>query len=157
MSPSDFSLDELAVRRGDATGHARISIRRRVDWMDTDAAGIYHWTTALRMAEAAEAALHTALGISDRTFGRTPRLRVGCDFRTPARFNELLDIELEVTEIGRTSLTQRFRLLRRDVVIAEGLVTICFCEPIGGRPTPWPDDIRALFETAGLQPEQIDT
>jgi len=37
--------------------------------MYTDAAGIYHWTTVFRFAEAAEAALHTALGIEQITFG----------------------------------------------------------------------------------------
>ena len=39
---------------------ARILLRRRIEWMDTDAAGIYHWTTVFRLAEAAEAALHTS-------------------------------------------------------------------------------------------------
>jgi acyl-CoA thioesterase FadM len=33
---------------------ARIRIRRRVEWMDTDAAGIYHWSTVIRLTEAAE-------------------------------------------------------------------------------------------------------
>jgi acyl-CoA thioesterase FadM len=40
-----------------------VRLRRRTEWIDTDAAGIYHWTTVFRFAEAAEAALHTALGI----------------------------------------------------------------------------------------------
>ena len=43
---------------------ARVLLQRRIEWMDTDAAGIYHWTTAFRLAEAAEAVLHTALGIA---------------------------------------------------------------------------------------------
>ena len=48
--------------------------------MDTDAAGIYHWTCVFRLAEAAEAALHTALGTADRVFGVTPRMAVSAEF-----------------------------------------------------------------------------
>src|ERR687887_445643 len=59
------------------TDPARVVLRRRIEWMDTDAAGIYHWTTVFRLAEAAEAALHTALGIVDLTFGATPRVAPG--------------------------------------------------------------------------------
>src|SRR3954464_4920869 len=36
---------------------ARIEITRRIEWIDTDAQGIYHWTTVFRLTEAAEAAL----------------------------------------------------------------------------------------------------
>jgi acyl-CoA thioesterase FadM len=41
---------------------ARIRIRRRVEWMDTDAAGIHHSSTVIRFAEAAEAEPHSAQG-----------------------------------------------------------------------------------------------
>ena len=58
---------------------ATLVLRRRIEWMDTDAAGIYHYTTVFRLAEAAEAAMHTGLGIADRTFGATPRVSVAMD------------------------------------------------------------------------------
>src|SRR5256885_8355569 len=96
---------------------ARVVLRRRIEWMDTDAAGIYHWTTVFRLAEAAEAALHTALGIADRTFGATPRLRASGDFRMPLRFNDVVDVRLEVASIGRTSLAQAVEV-RRDGELA---------------------------------------
>src|SRR5919204_4321541 len=83
---------------------ARIVLRRRIEWMDTDAAGIYHWTTAFRLAEAAEAALHTALGIADITFGASPRVAVSATFTRPLRFNDAVDVELTVRAVGRTSV-----------------------------------------------------
>ena len=83
---------------------ARVVLQRRIEWMDTDAAGIYHWTTAFRLAEAAEAALHTALGIADFTFGATPRVAVSASFTRPLRFNDLVDVALAVEAIGRTSV-----------------------------------------------------
>ena len=83
---------------------ARVTLRRRIEWIDTDAAGIYHWTTAFRLAEAAEAALHTALGIADQTFGATPRVGVAADFRRSLRFNDAVDVELAVEGLGRPSV-----------------------------------------------------
>ncbi len=39
---------------------ASVALRRRIEWIDTDAAGIYHYTTTFRLAEVAEAVMHTA-------------------------------------------------------------------------------------------------
>ena len=53
-----------------------ITIKRRVEWMDTDAAGIWYHSTVIRWAEDAEAELHRQLGIVQRTFGATPRVNI---------------------------------------------------------------------------------
>ncbi|HEY7620647.1 MAG TPA: thioesterase family protein [Solirubrobacteraceae bacterium] len=130
---------------------ARIVLRRRIEWIDTDAAGIYHWTTAFRLAEAAEAALHTALGIADFTFGATPRLAVSASFTRPLRFNDPVDVELVVAAIGRTSLDYRMAISADDGPAAEGSVKCCLIDPATGRATPWPDDIRERLASGGLQ------
>jgi acyl-CoA thioesterase FadM len=130
---------------------ARIVLRRRIEWIDTDAAGIYHWTTAFRLAEAAEAALHTALGIADFTFGATPRLAVSASFSRPLRFNDPVDVELAVAAIGRTSLDYRLSIGAEDGPAAEGSVKVCLIDRSTGRATPWPDDIRERLAAGGLQ------
>src|ERR1700755_2053375 len=89
---------------------ARVVVRRRIEWMDTDAAGIYHWTTVFRLAESAEAALHTALGMAGFTFGATPRVAVTASFRRPLRFNDAVDAELVVIAVGRTSVEYRLAI-----------------------------------------------
>ena len=124
---------------------SRITIRRRIEWMDTDAAGIYHWTTVFRLAEAAEASLHTALGIADRTFGATPRLAASGDFRMPLRFNDIVDVRLEITGVGRSSLTQTAEVSRGGELAATAELTICLIDRETGRATPWPEDIRAAL------------
>jgi acyl-CoA thioesterase FadM len=98
MAPDHISPD----RRGDP---ARIRLRRRIEWIDTDAAGIYHWTTVCRLAEAAEAELHTALGIADITFGATPRVAVALNFQRPLHFNDKVEVDLRVDSVGRSSIT----------------------------------------------------
>jgi YbgC/YbaW family acyl-CoA thioester hydrolase len=129
---------------------ASIVVSRRIGWMDTDAAGIYHWTTVFRLVEEAEAALHTALGLAERTFGAMPRVHVAVDYSRPLRFNDAVDVLIEVIRLGRASVTYRFRVSAGDGVAAEGRVKACFVD--GGRPTPWPEEIRELLAGAGPQP-----
>jgi acyl-CoA thioesterase FadM len=130
---------------------ARIVLARRIEWIDTDAAGIYHWTTAFRLAEAAEAALHTALGIADVTFGATPRVAVSASFARPLRFNDPVDVELAVEAIGRTSLDYRFALSDEGGQLAEGSVKACFIDRATGRAVPWPAAVRERLAAGGLQ------
>jgi acyl-CoA thioester hydrolase len=133
---------------------ARIVIRRRIEWIDTDAAGIYHWTTAFRLAEAAEAALHTALGIAGRTFGVTPRVSVSADFARPLRFNDLVDVELVVAAVGRTSVRYALTVTGPEGMALTGHLTAAFIDAGRGRAVPWPDDIRWALENGGEQPDR---
>src|ERR671924_1298546 len=95
---------------------ARVVLRRRIEWMDTDAAGIYHWTTVFRLAEAAEAALHTALGIADFTFGATPRVAIKATFARALRFNDPVEVKLAVRAVGRTSVEYALTIAAEDGV-----------------------------------------
>jgi YbgC/YbaW family acyl-CoA thioester hydrolase len=140
-SPSGARTDELP----DA---ARVVIRRRIEWIDTDAAGIYHWTTVFRLAEAAEAAMHTALGI-ERTFGSAPRVAVSAEFKRPLRFNDPVAVELAVERIGRSSLVYRLTITSEAGVAAEGSLTVCFIDQATGRPAPWPQHIRERLSCGG--------
>jgi acyl-CoA thioester hydrolase len=121
--------------------------------METDAAGIYHWTTVFRLVEEAEAALHTALGIVDRTFGAMPRVGVAVDFRRPLRFNDPVEVLLEVERVGKASITYQMRVNGPDGLAAEGRLKICHVDRETGRPLPWTRDIRDCLESAGPQSE----
>ena len=131
---------------------ARVVVERRVEWMDTDAAGIYHWTTAFRFAESAEAALHTALGIADVTFGATPRVHVSADFERALVFNEVVDVDLAVRALGRTSVEYGLVITGSTGPAVTGTIKACFIDRETRRATPWPDDVRERLEAGGLQP-----
>jgi acyl-CoA thioesterase FadM len=133
---------------------ARIVLRRRIEWIDTDAAGIYHWTTAFRLAEAAEAALHTALGIADRTFGVTPRVSVAAEFRRPLRFNDPVEVELAVAAVGRSSVRYALAINGPEGPAMTGQVTGVLIDADSKRAVPWPDDIRAALQNGGERPER---
>ncbi len=129
---------------------ASIRVRRRVEWMDTDAAGIYHWTTIGRFAESAEAALFRALELPERTLELTPRVSMHLDFRRPLRFGEEAWVELTVAAVGRASLRYALRVTDlEDNPVADGEIVCCLLDPDRGGAQPWPDDMRVAFQTRG--------
>lgn len=133
---------------------ARVVIERRIEWMDTDAAGQHHNTVVTRLVEAAEAVLHTRLGIVGETFGRTPRARTEMNFRAPLRFNDRVRVALWVDEVGRTSLRYGFDVRADRAVAADGALVIVSVDPDRGQPVAWTDRQRELLLTAGDQGEE---
>ena len=121
---------------------------RRIEWMDTDAAGIYHYSTLLRLAEAAEAELTTACGVADIVFGATPRAHIEFDFKQPVKFNDEVVTEIAVAALGRTSITYDFTFTHEGDLVATGKIVAVFIDRESRRPAPWPDEIRAALEPA---------
>jgi acyl-CoA thioesterase FadM len=142
-------VNEMSHSSGGLPDPATIVLRRRIEWIDTDAAGIYHYTTAFRLAEAAEAAMHTALGIADRTFGLTPRLAVQVEFRRALRFNDEVEVTLAVAALGRSSVRYALTVAGAAGVAVEGELTACLIDRDTGRATEWPEDMRARLASAG--------
>lgn len=120
---------------------AAITIERRIEWMDTDAAGIWHYSTAIRFVEAAETELHRRLGIIDRTFGYTPRAHVEFDFHRTVRFDDVVEITLTVSRVGTTSATYTVTITCDGDSVASGRVVTVLIDD-AGQPAPWPSDVR---------------
>src|SRR3954468_24036467 len=130
---------------------ARVVLRRRIEWMDTDAAGIYHWTTVFRLAESAEAAPHTAPGTAAFPFGAPPRVKGEATFARSLRFNDPVDVELAVTALGRTSVEYRLAVRSDGATAAEGRVKTVLIDRSTGRAVAWPGDVRAKLSAGGPQ------
>lgn len=123
---------------------AAASLRRRLDWADTDAAGYWHHSTFWKYAEAGEAELVRRLGLTDLTFGSTPRRTVTAEFLRPIYFDDEVTIHFEVEAVGRTSATYRVSLTVDEAVAATGSMTVVLTGD-DGRPRPWPDEARTLL------------
>src|SRR5438132_9397952 len=89
---------------------ASIVVQRRIEWPDTDASGHYHNTAAFRFIEVAETTLLERLGFVYEIYGRHPRVHIEADFLLPLRFRDLVDIDLTVEGVGRTSVTYSFEM-----------------------------------------------
>ena len=111
------------------------SHHRRVEFADTDLAGIVHWTNFFRYAEEAEHAFFRSLGLSIQmdVGGATigwPRVQTDCRFARPLRFEDELRVHLLVREVGERSVSYRFVFYRvegeREIEVARGnVVTAC--------------------------------
>ncbi len=101
----------------------RFTITRRVEFADTDLAGIMHFANYFRYMEAAEHAFFRSLGRSvhppaDDESGLAgtgwPRVNVSCDYRAPIAFEEEVEIELLVEEVGEKSIRYQFRFWKTE-------------------------------------------
>jgi 4-hydroxybenzoyl-CoA thioesterase/acyl-CoA thioester hydrolase len=120
---------------------------RRVEFRDTDAAGIAHFSVFFSWMEAAEHELLRSEGLSviGRDGGRTiswPRVAARCEYRQAVRFEDELSIDVAVSRLGNRSVTYEFRFFQGEAAIADGSLTAVCCEiPPGdlhaaGRPLP---------------------
>ena len=72
-------------------------LTRRIEFADTDMAGIVHFANFFRMMEATEHAFFRSLGLTihGHEAGTTtgwPRVSATCDYRAPLRFEEEVEI-----------------------------------------------------------------
>jgi acyl-CoA thioester hydrolase len=130
--------------------------RRRIEFSDTDAGGLVHFARFFVFMEIAEHELLRALGANagaerqaDGRLVGWPRVASSCEFLSPARFGEELDIHVQVVRVGRTSLTFGFALSRDGTPVALGrTTTVCAVldAPGGVQPIPIPGPLRARLE-----------
>lgn len=121
-----------------------VVVEREVEWPDTDAAGHYHHSSVIRWVEAAESALHTALGLSD-LFGTVPRVRYEVDYLDRLWFRDTVQIEIRVAAVGRSSLTYEFEVCRDGTSAARGRMVCVNSDPAGAGSEPWPEEVARIL------------
>lgn len=90
--------------------------RMRVNWVDTDASGLIHYTAALRYFEVPEHALMREL-LAERAF-LLPRVHVEADYEAPLRYPDEFDCTARVVGVGRSSIRWEYQIVRADGVLA---------------------------------------
>lgn len=134
---------------------APFTTRRRVEFRDTDAAGIVHFSAFFFWMESAEHELLRAAGVavvdrgSDGVDASWPRVSASCDYVAAVRFGDEVTIVVAVEAIGRSSVTYAFRFEHDGVVVARGRVVAVRCLMHPGRKpeaVPIPAGITARLE-----------
>lgn len=129
---------------------------RRVEFADTDMAGIVHFSNFFRYMEAAEVDFLASIGLSVSMPGDGerigfPRVAASCDYQRPATFLDVIDITVVVHKIGRKSVTYQFEFTKQGEAIASGQISACCCRSVGEHrlePIEIPAAIRAKLEAA---------
>jgi acyl-CoA thioester hydrolase len=134
------------------------STRRRVEFSETDMAGIMHFSNFFRFMESAEAAFYRSLGFSVvmKELGHGwPRVHAECDYERPLFFEEEVEIRMVVEERRTRSVSYRFKILKTEggqtLVAARGnVVVVCVTKLPDGRLTscPIPEYFSRLVEQA---------
>ncbi|HAO72356.1 MAG TPA: thioesterase [Planctomycetaceae bacterium] len=135
---------------GEPSSNSWFRCRRIVEFRDTDAAGIAHFSAFFFWMESAEHEFLRELGIrvvdnapedeeslrrelaSGEGVGRElevswPRVSVSADYKAAVRFGDTLDVFIAVAERGSSSITYRFRFENSGNLVAIGTVVVVRC------------------------------
>lgn len=142
---------------------------RRVEFSETDMAGIVHFSNYFRYLESAEHAFFRSLGLSVHEADETSmrgwaRVRASCDYAAPLKYDEQFEIHLAVARVGERSLEYAAVMhalngesFSRLVARARWTVVSVARESVGAplRSAPIPTGVTAAIEPAPR--ELLDT
>jgi acyl-CoA thioester hydrolase len=129
---------------------------RRVEFADTDMAGIAHFSNFFRWMESAEVEFLRSLGLSvamnaDGLKLGLPRVSASCDFMQPARFGDLLDVSVTLEKLGRKSVNYLFDFHKDGQHLARGHISAVCCRIEDNRklePIEIPASVREILRHA---------
>lgn len=130
----------------------------RVYYEDTDSGGVVYYANYLKFMERARTEWLRSLGYEQDVLREQRNLlfavrSAALDFKRPARFNDLVDVFSEVTQIGGASVTfsQRVELRERaglavsPQALCVGEIKVVSLSAADFRPCPLPKDLVEEF------------
>lgn len=127
-----------------------VKMEIRVIYGDTDQMGVVYYANYLRFFEAARNEFIRAKGLRYRDFEAEyglllPVVEAAVRYKMPARYDDLVTVEISLTEARRASARFGYRLLRGEDLLATGH-TVHACVDRQGRVQRLP---RGLLERLG--------
>lgn len=136
----------------------KYSALERVGFSDTDAQSIVYYGRYLPFFDLARVEYHRHLGMLDRRPHDREFVMRACtiDYVAPARFDDLIEIFIRVSRIGRTSVTYECAayLVETDVLMVTAHQTLVLVELATHTPSPVPERFRETiraFEGTDLE------
>ena len=140
---------------------------RRVEFCETDAAGIVHFSSFFLYMEQAEHALFRAMGTSifpadfhsPRDFDPPftwPRVRCECEYLGPVKFEDVLEIRVHVERLGTKSVTYSHEMRVANRSVARGRIIAVCSSHVQGKliGCPIPDGMRESLSKFLLPPNE---
>lgn len=129
--------------------------RRRVEFRDTDASGLIHFSAFFVLMEAVEHELLRHLGTSvhlttDQGTISWPRVAAKCEYHSPVHFEDELEITATISRVGEKSVTYHYEFAHDGRAVATGEITAVCCRIESGRPPqsiPIPPDLAARLRS----------
>ena len=123
----------------------------RVYWEDTDAGGVVYYANYLKFLERARSEWLRALGFEQDELRDRAGLvfvvrRVEIDYLAPARFNDALEVSVELAAQGRVSIEVAQTIRRGPTGLASAHVKLACVEASSFKPARIP---ASILEAAG--------
>ena len=144
-------------RRTDRKPPFKYSALARVGFSDTDAQGIVYYGRYLPYFDQARVEYHRHLGLFSVDAATQFVMRASAlEYFAPARFDDLLEVFVRLSRIGRTSLTYECAAYRVEddvlMVTAQQTLVLVDLEERRARPIPdWFKDAMRTFEGDDLE------
>ena len=103
--------------------------KRRVEFAETDAAGMVHFSVFFRYMEEAEHAVWRRAGMdiyANHEERSWPRISAKFDFKSPLRFQDEFEVRTEITAVSRSTIQWAHSVVRGETVIGSGSVTAVY-------------------------------
>ncbi len=118
----------------------------RVYYEDTDMGGRVYYANYLKFMERARTELLRDKGIEQTQLKQQHNLifvirQVTIDYLKPAFFNDLLNVTVNMTKLGKASMTMVQQVLRESDILCQGTVKIAAIDVVSQRPKAIPLDI----------------
>ena len=129
----------------------------RVTWADTDAAGVVHFSNYFRFFERAEEEFYRALCFSFTDFHSRglwfPRVEAFCQYKKPAVFNDVLEVEVTVDELREKSVRLGFTMLNTETrdFLASGYLVVVAADKQTRKATQMPAEAFEKLKTYAKQ------
>ena len=119
----------------------------RVYYEDTDMGGVVFYANYLKYMERGRTEWLRALGVNQSTLAAQEQrgfmvVRVDVRYLSPARLDDLLQIESEVTRMGRASLHFLQSVWRNGELIVQSNIQVCCVETVNMRVAAIPASVR---------------
>jgi acyl-CoA thioester hydrolase len=96
-------------------------VSRRVQFSETDVAGLVHFSNFFRYFEDAEHAMWREAGLSihpEHSPVGWPRVSAACEFHRPLRFEQEFEITVRISELGKRTISYSGEITREGARIA---------------------------------------
>ena len=128
------------------------TFEQRVYYADTDHGGVVYYSNYLRWFEIGRTEILRQNDLDYSEFEKegliAPVVEVKCNYKAPAKYNDVIIIETEITHIGNSSIRFDYKITNKEDkrLIAEGYTVNVFVEIKTNKPAKIPEKLRKVFE-----------
>jgi acyl-CoA thioester hydrolase len=129
----------------------------RVTWADTDAAQVVHFSKFFVYVERAEEEFYRYLGFSFADMRNKgfwlPRVEAFCQYRKPARFDDLLEVKLTIEELKEKSMKLGFNITKKETseLLVTGYLVVVTADRNNAKAVQIPKDIADKLKSFSKQ------